>query len=155
MASHSRSSSSSSSASESEEITQGAPVASRISENIGQTPSNYRAESSIISHDSAIATGTPYDSVSLATTNTGFTSATNFTGNTSVSQQQVLGNGIPIIRPPGLQSQQLSGSNIAVVNQPIRIDVASAQQQYQQYNAQPQISPYGKLQHFLIISSNN
>ena len=130
-----RSSSSSSSDSETEEITQG--VRGGTAGNLQTTGSIYRAASSTASQNSAVPTGTPYDTVSIATTNTGFTSATNFTGNTSVSQQATLGGGIPIIRPPVLQSQENLAS---AVNQPIRVDVASAQQR----TVQPQISPYSK-----------
>ncbi|CAF3754385.1 unnamed protein product [Rotaria sp. Silwood1] len=100
-------------------------------------------------------TGTAYDSVSMATTtNTGLTNATTPT-------QQPAAGGIPIIRPPILQQQTSTGTGVFgpqrptgyptqppvvptnVVNQqPIRIDVAAAQQQYQQHGLQPKISPY-------------
>ncbi|CAF3307743.1 unnamed protein product [Rotaria sp. Silwood2] len=115
-----------------------------------------RSVSSPASHISGTASGggTAYDSVSLATTNnTGFT-------NTSQQQQQ-LASGIPIIRPPILQQQTSTGTGVfgpqrptgyptqppvvptnAVNQQPIRIDVTAAQQQYQQHGHQPEISPY-------------
>lgn len=130
-----RSSSSSSSESEVEGIRNSAHAG--VTEHGQTTGSTYRAASSIVSQTSAVPTGTPYDTVSIGTTNTGFTSATNFTGNTSVSQQQSIGGGIPIIRPPVLQSQENLAS---AVNQPIRVDVASAQQR----TVQSQISPYSK-----------
>jgi hypothetical protein len=129
-----------SSSSEIEEITTGVLGTSG---NIQQTRSHRREKSPTASQRSAVATGTPYDTVSIATTtNTGFT---NMTANTSASQQYITESGIPIIRPPVLQQQQLSGTNIGVVNQPIKIDVASAHQQYQQQTAQSEISPYSKL----------
>jgi hypothetical protein len=131
-----------SSSSEIEEITTGVVGTSG---NIQQTRSYHREKSPTASQRSAVATGTPYDTVSIATTaNTGFT---NMTVNTSASQQYITESGIPIIRPPVLQQQQqqLSGTNIGVVNQPIKIDVASAHQQYQQQTAQSEISPYSKL----------
>lgn len=127
MTTRSSSSSSSSTDTETEEI--------RKVVHAGQSEHGHRAASSIVSQNSAVPTGTPYDTLSIATTNTGFTSATNFTGNTSVSQQPSIGGGIPIIRPPILQSQENLASN---VNQPIRVDIASAQQ----HTVQSQISPY-------------
>ncbi len=114
-----------------------------------------RSASPTASHVSAANPLTSFDSVSVATTtNTGIN-----------SQQPKIVGGIPIIRPPGLQQQQLSGTGIGVfgpqrpsgyptqppgaapgvVNQqPIQIDVAAAQQQYQQRGIQPEISPYSK-----------
>ncbi|CAF1337364.1 unnamed protein product [Rotaria sordida] len=115
-----------------------------------------RTVSSPISHVSGTASGTGYDSVSLTTaTDTGFTNAT------TASQQQSVVGGIPIIRPPILQQQTSTGigtfgpqrptgyptqppvvSTNVVTQQPIRIDVTAAQQQYQQHGLQPEISPY-------------
>ncbi len=133
-------SSPSSSSMDTEEITTGVPGVSKTSGHIGQTASGYRTGSSTASQNSAIATGTPYDTVSIATTNTGFT---NVTANTSVSQQNAVGGNIPIIRPPVLQPQpQLSGTNIRAANQPIQINAASA---HQQHAAQSEISPYSEL----------
>src|SRR5690349_11281746 len=106
--------------------------------------STQHRESPAVSQTSGVATGTPYDTVSLATTtNTGFTSATNFSAGTYNSQQPIAAGGIPVIPPPTLQQrQQLSGSNVNVTNQPIQVDVASAHQQYQQQKLQSEISPY-------------
>jgi len=99
---------------------------------VGVPGARHRQQSSTGSQSSAFATGTQYDTVSIATTtNTGFT---NVTANTSASQQQVTGGGAPIIRPPVIQQQQqqqqkqLSGTGTDVTNQPIQIDVASAKQ---------------------------
>jgi hypothetical protein len=113
-----------------------------------------RSASPTASHVSAANTLTSFDSVSVATTT-----------NTGVNSQARIVGGIPIIRPPGLQQQQLSGTGIGVfgpqrpsgyptqppgaapgvVNQqPIQIDVAAAQQQYQQRGIQPEITPYSK-----------
>jgi hypothetical protein len=140
-----RTTSSSSSSSDNEEVTIAVPNISRTAGNIGQTASSYRTGSSNASQHSAVATGTPYDTVSIATTNTGFTNVTNITANTSVSQQQSVAGSIPIIRPPVLHSQQQSTvSNISAANQPIQINVASAHQQYQQHGAQSEINPYSK-----------
>lgn len=140
-----RTSSSSTSVSESEEITTSALGGSVSRENIQQSAPLQREASSTTSQLSAVATGTPYDTLSIATTNTGFTNATNITANTSVSQQQqesVLSGNIPIIRPPTLD--QLSTTNTITTNQPIQVDVASAHHQYQQQTIQPEISPYSK-----------
>jgi len=95
---------------------------------VGVPGARYRQQSSTASQSSALATGTPYDTVSIATTtNTGFTNATNVTANTSASQQQATGGSVPIIRPPVLQQQkQVSGKSTGVTKQPIQIDVASS-----------------------------
>jgi hypothetical protein len=98
---------------------------------VGVPGARHRQQSSTGSQSSAFASGTQYDTVSIATTtNTGFTNVTNVTANTSASQQQVTGGGAPIIRPPVIQQQQkqLSGTGTDVTNQPIQIDVASAKQ---------------------------
>ena len=137
MTTRTSSSSSSSSSAANEEISIPVP-------NVNRT-----AGSSTASQYSAVATGTPYDSVSIATTNTGFT---NVTANTSVSQQQSIPGSIPIIRPPALHSEQQS--NASAVNQPIRIDVASANRQYQQSGAQAEISPYSKWKIFKLFVFN-
>jgi len=106
---------------------------SETSENTGLTPLRYREESATSSQRSVIATGTPYDTVSIATTtNTGFT---NVTANTSASQQQVTRGNIPIIRPPLLQQQQLLNTGNGV---------KSAHQQYGQHTGQSGINPYSK-----------
>ena len=74
-----------------------------------------------------------------------------------------MAGGIPIIRPPGLQQESSTGIGVfgpqrptgyptqppttsGINQQPIQIDVASAQQQYQQQQrtVPPQISPYSK-----------
>jgi len=121
-----------------------------------------RSASPTASQTSAAITRNGYDTASIATTtNTGFTNAT------ARSQQSQAVGGIPIIRPPVLQQQQQqAGTGIgvfgpqrptgyptqptttatAVANQqPIQIDVAAAQQQYQQRGVQPGISPYSKI----------
>ena len=179
-----RSSSSSSSSSETEITSNRIRGTSETSGDITRTESRLRADSPTntidgtsiaetttvrsasptASHISAAHTLTSFDSVSIATTsNTGIT-------NSGVgSQQPEIAGGIPIIRPPGLQQQQLSGTGIGVfgpqrpagyptqppgsatgsVNQqPIQIDVAAAQQQYQQRGLQPEISPYSKKSDF-------
>ena len=136
------SSSSSSSSSDNEGNSISVPPVGRTAANLEQSASSYRAESSTASQHSAIATGTPYDTVSIATTNTGFTNATNITANTSVSQQPSIAGSIPIIRPPVLYSEEQS--SLSTVNQPIQIDAASAYQQYQQQGIQSQMSPYSK-----------
>lgn len=118
-----------------------------------------RSASPTASHTSAAVSRTAYDAVSIATTtNTGVTNAT------TNSQQPTIVGGIPIIRPPVLQQQSGTGVGVfgpqrpagyptqppttaaGVVNQQgIKIDVAAAQQQYQQRNVQAQISPYSKI----------
>lgn len=121
-----------------------------------------RSASPTASHTSAAVSRTAYDAVSIATTNTGITHAT-----TNSQQQPVVAGGIPIIRPPVLhnQQQQQSGTGLGVFGpqrpagyptqppttaggvgnqQGIKIDVAAAQQQYQQRNIQAEISPYSK-----------
>jgi hypothetical protein len=115
-----------------------------------------RSTSPSASHTSASVGGTAYDTVSVATTaNTGFTTAS------ATSQQPQMAGGIPIIRPPGLEQQSGTGIGVfgpprptgyptqpptagGVNQQPIKIDVASAQQQYQQRTGQPEISPHSK-----------
>jgi hypothetical protein len=121
-----------------------------------------RTASPTASHTSAAVSRTAYDAVSVTTTNTG---VTNVTGNSQ--QQPVVAGGIPIIRPPVLNNQQQqSGTGVGVFGpqrptgyptqppttaggvanqQGIKIDVAAAQQQYQQRNVQPEISPYSKI----------
>lgn len=94
------------------------------------------------SHASATATRTAYDAASVTTTS-----------NTIASQSAQLAGGIPIIRPPVLPQQQ-SGTGIGVfgpqrpvgypTQPPIHVDVASAQQQYQQHVVQTEISPSSK-----------
>ncbi|UJR21848.1 hypothetical protein I4U23_024921 [Adineta vaga] len=111
-----------------------------------------RSASPTASHLSQARTHTTFDSASVAT---GFSTGT-------VNTQPQLAGGIPIIRPPGLQQQQQGGTGIGVFGpqrpvgyptqppssagninqQPIQIDVAAAQQQYQQRGMQPEISPY-------------
>lgn len=116
-----------------------------------------RSASPTASHTSAAVSRTTYDTASIATT---LRSAG--TNATAVSQQQsATAGGIPIIRPPVLQKQQLSGTGVGVFGpqaptgypmqppaatnqQGIRIDVAAAQQQYQQRNVQAEVSPYSK-----------
>ncbi|CAF4411737.1 unnamed protein product, partial [Rotaria magnacalcarata] len=93
-----------------------------------------------------------YDTVSIATTTK--------TGTSNTTQQQSAGS-IPIIRPPVLQQQQQQSNTASgmigpqkpsgyptnppvvptggVHQQPIKIDVAAAQQQYQQRGGQPDI----------------
>jgi hypothetical protein len=115
-----------------------------------------RSGSPTASHTSASVGRTTYDTVSIATTtNTGITTAS------ATSQQPQIVGGIPIIRPPGLQQQSGTGVGVfgpqrptgyptqpptsgVVHQQPIQIDVASAQQQYQQRTVQPEISPHSK-----------
>jgi hypothetical protein len=77
------------------------------------------------SYTSAVATGTPYDSISLATTtNTGFS-------NTATSQMS-----IPVLPPPIMQPPP--------PQQRLQVDVASAHQQYQQQGASQKSTPYSK-----------
>lgn len=97
--------------------------------------------------------------------------ATNATG-VSQSQQQAPGS-IPIIRPPVLQQQSSTGSGnygpakpagyptnppISQVNgtypKPIQIDVAAAQQQYQQRGGQADVSPYSMRNSFSFFLSS-
>lgn len=125
------------------------------------TVRSIRSASPSASHTSATvsAGNTGYDTVSIATTtNTGATNAT------APSQLSVVAGGIPIIRPPVLQQQ--SGTGVGVFGpqrpggyptqphpsaadlghqQPIKIDVAAAQHQYQQRGVQSEASPYGKI----------
>jgi hypothetical protein len=119
-----------------------------------------RSASPTASHTSAAASRTTYDTISLATTtNTGITNVS------AASQKPLVAGGIPIIRPPGLQQQSGTGIGVfgpqrptgyptqpptsatgVVHQQPIKIDVAAAQQQYQQRGGvQPEISPYSKI----------
>jgi hypothetical protein len=119
-----------------------------------------RSASPTASQISAGITRNGYDTASIATTtNTGFTNAT------AVSQQSQVVGSIPIIRPPVLQNQQAgTGNGVfgpqrptgyptqppttatgAAHQRPIQIDVAAAQQQYQQRSIQPEISPYSKI----------
>lgn len=110
---------------------------------IGET-TTVRSNSPSASHTSAAVTRTAYDEVSITTTAT------------STSQQQRVPGGIPIIRPPVLQPtaspsigtvlpQRPAGYPTQPPNQaPIRIDVASAHQQYQQRTTQPAVSSYSK-----------
>jgi len=115
-----------------------------------------RSASPTASQTSAAINRTGYDTVSIATTsNTGMTNAT------APSQQSLTAGGIPIIRPPMLQQQGGTGVGVfgpqrpagyptkppttatgVAHQQPIQIDVAAAQQQYQQRGIQPEISPY-------------
>lgn len=91
--------------------------------------STIRSNPSSTSFSSAGATGTPYDAVSLAaSTNTGFNAMTG-------SQTQSAAS-IPIIAPPSM-------SNLS--QQTMRVDVASAYQQYQQSSASSQTSPSSKI----------
>ena len=131
-------SSSSSSSSETEETTSRVQDISQTSRDTQQTSSRLQVRSPTNTFDgTSIA-----DSVSIATTtNTGMT-------NTSLRQQ--MPGGIPIIRPPVLQQRpggyptQGPMGTTAGNQSAIRIDVTSAQQQYQQRAAQPDISPYSE-----------
>ena len=172
-----RSSSSSSSSSSESELRSGGRVR-EISETSRETGSRIRAASPTntiegtsiadtatlrsasptASHTSAAVSRTTYETTSIATT---LRSAG--TNATAVSQQQsATAGGIPIIRPPVLQQQQLSGTGVGVFGpqrpagypvqppaaanqQGIRIDVAAAQQQYQQRTTQAEVSPYSKI----------
>ena len=119
-----------------------------------------RSASPSASHTSASVNRKGYDTVSIATTtNTGVTNTT------ATSRQPQIAGGIPIIRPPVLQQQQPSTgigvfgpqrpagyptqpppATAGVVNrQPIQIDVAAAQQQYQQRAVQPSINIHSKI----------
>lgn len=121
-----------------------------------------RSTSPTASHTSAAVSRKTYDTASIATTMQ--STATNVTANSQ--QQSTTAGGIPIIRPPVLQQQQLSGTGVGVFGpqrpagypvqpptgatsaanqQGIRIDVAAAQQQYQQRNVQQEVSPYSKI----------
>ena len=114
---------------------------------LGET-TTIRSNSPTVSHKSAGVTRTTYDGVSVATTAN--------TGATSGSQTQRVPSGIPVIRPPDLQTPPNSristnvpqgpvGYPVQPPNQgPIRIDVASAHQQFQQRTAEPPISSYSK-----------
>lgn len=144
MRSSNSSSSSSSSSSETEEITtgriRGMSETSRdthqSSVRDGGSVSNTINRASVVetttigtsspaaSYTSAVATGTPYDSISLATTtNTGFS-------NTATSQQSISVLPPPILQPPPQQRLQ--------------VDVASARQQYQQQGLSQKSTPYSK-----------
>ena len=119
------------------------------------TPRQYEVHPTA-SHISTSVGGTTYDTFSVATTaNTGFTTAS------ATSQHPQMAGGIPIIRPPGLEQQSGTGVGVfgpsrpagyptqpptagGVNQQPIKIDVASAQQQYQQRTGQLEISPHSK-----------
>jgi hypothetical protein len=122
------------------EVTTGVPVGGNISGNKRRPTPRHRQESStgsLTSQQSALATGTPYDTVSIATTtNTGFTNVTNVTANTSASQQQAVRRDVPVVPPPVLRQQQQ-----------LRTDAgfASAHQQYQQHTVQSGTDPYSKL----------
>lgn len=75
-------------------------------------------------YSSTMATGTPYDAVSLATTIN--------TGVTQMSQSKAGSvQSIPVLAPPSFQAHQ----------RPIHVDVASAHQQYHQQNNESEISP--------------
>ncbi|CAF1645405.1 unnamed protein product [Rotaria magnacalcarata] len=167
MATRTVSSSSSAASSDTEESSSRARNFSETSREVSQIVANasdansihetatQRTTSSSTSHTSSV-TGKSYDTVSIATTTK--------TGTSNTTQQQSAGS-IPIIRPPVLQQQQQQQSNTAsgmigpqkpsgyptnppvvptggVHQQPIKIDVAAAQQQYQQRGGQPDISPY-------------
>lgn len=122
-----------------------------------------RSSSPTASHTSAAVSRTTYDTASITT---------NVTANSQ--QPSTTAGGIPIIRPPVLQQQQLSGTGVGVFGpqrpagypvqppttasnqQGIRIDVAAAQQQYQQRNVQQEVSPYSKIDryvHFCLRST--
>ncbi|CAF3052263.1 unnamed protein product [Rotaria socialis] len=136
----------------SREVSQIAANAS-IANSIHETATQ-RTASSAASQTSSV-TDKGYDTVSIATTTK--------TGTSNTTQQQSTGS-IPIIRPPVLQQQQQQSNTASgmvgpqkpsgyptnppvvptggVYQQPIKIDVAAAQQQYQQRGGQPDISPY-------------
>jgi hypothetical protein len=141
----------------------GSPTNTIDGTSIGDT-ATLRSASPTASHTSAAASRTAYDTVSIATTTQ--TALTNATFNSQ--QQPSIAGGIPIIRPPGLQQQSGTGVGVfgpqrpggyptqppttatGVVNQqPIQINVAAAQQQYQQRTGQPEISPYGKRDRYI------
>jgi hypothetical protein len=126
------------------------------------TARSMRSASPSASQLSGGAARTGYDTISIATTaNTGITNTT------APSQASVVAGGIPIIRPPVLQQQSGTGVGVfgpqrpggyptqpptsstgAIHQQPIQIDVAAAQQQYQQHGAQPDVSPYSKIDEY-------
>lgn len=174
-----RSSSSSSSSSSESELRSGGRVR-EISETSRETGSRIRAASPTntiegtsiadtatlrsasptASHTSAAVSRTNYETASIATTLR--SAGTNQTAVSGQQQQSATAGGIPIIRPPVLQQQQLSGTEVGVFGpqrpagypvqppaaanqQGIRIDVAAAQQQYQQRNVQAEVSPYSKI----------
>lgn len=169
-----RSTSSSSSSSETEITSERIRATSETYGDLTRTESHLRQDSptntidgTSIADTTTVRSASPTQShLSQARTHTTFDSAsvaTGFSKGTLTSQPQLAG-GIPIIRPPGLQQQQQGGTGIGVFGpqrptgyptqppssvggisqQPIQIDVAAAQQQYQQRGMQPEISPYSK-----------
>lgn len=137
--------SSSSSSSETEEITVGGTEGSVRSENVQPSTPRYRQQSSTasqLSGQSAVATGTPYDTTSIGTNNTSFTNATSVSVTTAGSQQPVIQNSAPIIAPPVLSQQQLLRNGSATPNQSIHTNVASAHQQQQYQSEQQQQQPH-------------
>lgn len=125
-----------------------------------------RSASPTASHTSGTATGSGYDTVSIATTTK--------TGVTNASQQPQMPGSIPIIRPPVLQQQTNTGTGVvgpqrpagyptqsssiggnSAAQKPIQIDVAAAQQQYQQRGVQPEISPYSSKEKYLFVHLND
>jgi hypothetical protein len=108
-----------------------------------------RSSSPAPSQTSTAVKNTAYDAASVATTTrTGSINAMS-------SSQQPSVSGIPIIRPPVLQSTAATDTGVFGAQRPvnnysnpssaIRIDVAAAQQQYQQRADQSQMSSYSKI----------
>lgn len=147
----------------------GSPTNTIDGTSIGET-ATLRSASPSASQTSGAVSHTAYDTVSIATTtNTGLSNAT-----ANSRQQSAIAGGIPIIRPPVLgQQQQQSGTGVgvfgpqipggyptkppitatnAVRQQGIQIDVAAAQQQYQQRNVQAEVSPYSKRESYIYRS---